>query len=108
MMDSGLSSEEERMMVESDEDLLNEETPVSEPKTTDTKKHKRSYDPRYAVPTFEERQMMRDADMDVEVSMLELEESGEDLMSYIKKTYHYRADRVGRALSTLGAEEETL
>ena len=73
MMDSGLSSEEERMMVESDEDLLNEETPVSEPKTTDTKKHKRSYDPRYAVPTFEERQMMRDADMDVEVSMLELE-----------------------------------
>ena len=42
-------------------------------KTTETKKRKRSYDPRYAVPTFEERQMMRDADMDVEVSMLELE-----------------------------------
>ena len=75
-MDSDLSSDEERMMVESDEDLLNEETPAVETKNTETKKRKRSYDPRYAVPTFEERQMMRDADMDVEVSMLELEVRG--------------------------------
>ena len=72
-MDSSISSDEERMMVESDEDLLNEEVPATEAKKTVTKKHKKSYDPRYAVPTFEERQMMRDADMEVEVSMLELE-----------------------------------
>ena len=72
-MNSSISSDEERMMVESDEDLLNEEAPATETKKTAAKKHKKSYDPRYAVPTFEERQMMRDADMEVEVSMLELE-----------------------------------
>ena len=30
-----------------------------------------------------------------------LEESGRDLMTYIKETYHYRADRVSRALGEL-------
>ena len=46
--------------------------------------------------------LIRKGEIVGDVSMLELEESGEDLMSYIKKTYNYRADRVGRALSTLG------
>jgi len=41
-----------------------------------------------------------------DISMLDLEESGEDLMSYIKKTYNYKADRVGKAISELGLEEE--
>lgn len=49
--------------------------------------------------------LIRKGEIVGDVSMLGLEESGEDLMSYIKKTYNYRADRVGRALSTLGAEE---
>ena len=30
-----------------------------------------------------------------------LEESGRDLMTYIKETYHYRAARVSRALGEL-------
>jgi ABC-2 type transport system ATP-binding protein len=34
-------------------------------------------------------------------SMLELEEAGQTLMSYVKETYGYRADRVGKALDEL-------
>lgn len=41
-----------------------------------------------------------------DVSMSELEEAGEDLMGYIKKTYHYRADRVSKALDTMTEGEE--
>lgn len=40
-----------------------------------------------------------------DVSMLELEESGKGLMDYVKDTYHYRADRVSKALSQLTGEE---
>lgn len=40
-----------------------------------------------------------------DVSMLELEESGTDLLSYVKQTYQYRADRVSKALSDLTDEE---
>jgi len=40
-----------------------------------------------------------------DVSMLELAESGRSLMDYIKKTYHYRPDRVSRALDELTGEE---
>ncbi len=36
----------------------------------------------------------------------ELEESGRDLMTYIKETYHYRPDRVSRALDELTGGEE--
>lgn len=50
--------------------------------------------------------LIRKGEIVGDVSMLELEESGDDLMSYIKRTYHYRADRVGRALSELGVGEE--
>jgi len=41
-----------------------------------------------------------------DASASDLEEQGLDLMSWIKQTYQYRADRVARALSTLGGEEE--
>ncbi len=41
-----------------------------------------------------------------DVSMLELQEEGRDLMGYVKETYHYRADRVSRALSDLTDDEE--
>lgn len=41
-----------------------------------------------------------------DVSMTELEESGRGLMDYIKETYHYRPDRVSKALDELTGEEE--
>ena len=74
--DKAISSDKEAMEVDSDEQLLDDAEPVEESKPKEVKKHKRSYDPRYAVPTNEEKQMMRDADMEVEVSMIEMEVSG--------------------------------
>ena len=41
-----------------------------------------------------------------DVTTLALEESGRDLMGYVKETYRYRADRVSRALNELTGEEE--
>lgn len=41
-----------------------------------------------------------------DVSCLELEEQGKSLMEYIKETYHYRADRVGKALSEITGNPE--
>lgn len=35
----------------------------------------------------------------------ELEESGKTLMGYIKETYHYRSDRVSRALDDISGED---
>lgn len=40
------------------------------------------------------------------VSMAELEEEGQDLVGFIKKTWQYRPDRVGRALDELSGGEE--
>ncbi len=39
-----------------------------------------------------------------DVSTMELEEAGESLMDYIKRTYHYRPDRVSKALNELTGE----
>ena len=39
-----------------------------------------------------------------DVTCDELEEQGKSLMDYIKETYHYRADRVGKALSNIIGE----
>ncbi len=41
-----------------------------------------------------------------DASVMELEDRGLSLMDYIKETYHYRADRVSRALRELGGEED--
>ena len=49
--------------------------------------------------------LIRKGEIVGDVSMLELEESGRSLMDYIKKTYHYRPDRVSRALDELTGEE---
>lgn len=49
--------------------------------------------------------LIRKGEIVGDASMIEIEEQGETLMSYIKKTYNYRADRVGRAISEL--EEDT-
>ena len=40
-----------------------------------------------------------------DVSVMELEEEGKDLVSFIKETYQYRADRVREALEELTEEE---
>ena len=39
-----------------------------------------------------------------DATMLDLEEQGKGLMEYVKETYHYRADRVSRALDQLTDE----
>lgn len=49
--------------------------------------------------------LIRKGEIVGDVSMLELEESGRNLMDYIKKTYHYRPDRVSKALDELTGEE---
>ena len=41
-----------------------------------------------------------------DVTTLELEESGRTLMDYVKETYHYRADRVSKALRDLTENDE--
>ena len=40
-----------------------------------------------------------------DVTTEELEESGRSLMDFIKQTYHYRADRVSKALDEITGEE---
>lgn len=41
-----------------------------------------------------------------DVTTLELEEAGQDLIQYVKQTYQYRADRVSRALHELSGRED--
>ncbi len=50
--------------------------------------------------------LIREGEIVGDKSMDELEDEGKDLMTYIKETYHYRSDRVSRALSDLTGEEE--
>ncbi len=45
--------------------------------------------------------LIRQGEIVGDVSMEELEEKGQDLMSYIKETYRYRSDRVSKALDEL-------
>ena len=49
--------------------------------------------------------LIRKGEIVGDVSMLDLEEQGMTLMDYIKKTYHYRPDRVSKALNELTGEE---
>ena len=48
--------------------------------------------------------LIRKGEIVGDVSMLELAESGRSLMDYIKRTYHYRPDRVSKALDDLTGE----
>ncbi len=50
--------------------------------------------------------LIRQGEIVGDQSMSDLEDQGKDLMTYIKETYHYRPDRVSRALSNLTGEEE--
>ena len=94
------ADEQEEMNLESDAELLEDEGTVESTKK-ETKKPKKSFDPRYLVPTYEEKQLMRNADMEIEVSMLEIEVSilcmfrvGNCLTSY----RHLNLSRVSRVL----------
>ena len=50
--------------------------------------------------------LIRKGEIVGDVYLSELEEQGQDLMGYIKQTYHYKADRVLQALDKLEGEEE--
>ncbi len=50
--------------------------------------------------------LIRKGEIVGDVSMMDLEEQGVSLMEFIKKTYNYKADRVGRAISEMEWEEE--
>lgn len=41
-----------------------------------------------------------------DAAMSDLEDAGQDLMTFVKETYHYRSDRVSRALSDLTDHKE--
>lgn len=49
--------------------------------------------------------LIRKGELVADVSVMELEEQGLTLMDYIKQTYHYRGDRVSRALDELTGGE---
>ena len=49
--------------------------------------------------------LIRHGEIIGDVSMEELEETGQNLMSYIKETYRYRSDRVSKALTELSDSE---
>lgn len=48
--------------------------------------------------------LLRKGEIVGDVSMLELQEQGKDLMGYVKEVYSYKADRVMKALSELTEE----
>ncbi len=50
--------------------------------------------------------LLRHGSLVGDVSMAQLEETGQDLVGYIKQTWQYRPDRVGRALDELSGKEE--
>jgi len=50
--------------------------------------------------------LIRQGEIVGDVSMLELEEQGIDLMAYIKSAYSYKADRVIRALNNMVEDEQ--
>lgn len=50
--------------------------------------------------------LLRSGQIVGDVLTSQLEDEGKDLMSYIKETYRYRADRVSRALNELTDKEE--
>ena len=50
--------------------------------------------------------LIRKGEIVGDVQMEDLEESGSNLLAFIKETYHYRADRVSKALNELSGKEE--
>lgn len=57
-------------------------------------------------PVISRAVLMRGGEIIGDVTADELQEQGISLMQYVKQTYHYRSDRVGKALQELSGEEE--
>lgn len=51
--------------------------------------------------------LLREGKIVGDVTTLELEEQGQTLMGYIKEAYHYRSDRVSKALKELAGGEDS-
>ncbi|MCC8123343.1 MAG: ABC transporter ATP-binding protein [Oscillospiraceae bacterium] len=49
--------------------------------------------------------LLRKGEIVGDVQSIELEETGRDLMGFIKEMYHYRPDRVSRAIADIGEEK---
>ena len=49
--------------------------------------------------------MLRKGKIVGDIQVMDLEEQGRDLISYVKQTYNYRADRVSRAIDSIAGEE---
>lgn len=49
--------------------------------------------------------LIRKGEIIGDITTSELEESGKSLMTYIKETYHYRAERVSRALDEISGDD---
>jgi ABC-2 type transport system ATP-binding protein len=56
------------------------------------------------APFLSRAVLLRQGRIAGDVRLSDLEEEGQDLISYIKQTYHYRPDRVSRALDHLTGE----
>lgn len=56
-------------------------------------------------PVISRAILMRAGEIIRDVTAEELQEQGVGLMQFVKQTYHYRADRVGKALEELTGEE---
>ncbi len=50
--------------------------------------------------------LIRQGEIVGDADLSELEDKGQTLMDYVKETYHYRSDRVSRALSQLTGDRE--
>ena len=50
--------------------------------------------------------LLRNGRVLADATTLELDEQGKNVLDFVKETYHYRADRVSKALSELTGEEE--
>ncbi len=51
--------------------------------------------------------LLRGGEIVGDAALQDLEETGQDLMGYVRSVYHYQPDRVSRALSNLTEEEDS-
>ena len=60
------------------------------------------------APFLSRALLLRQGTLVADLDPLALEETGADLLSYVKRAYHYQADRVSRALTQLTNGKEPL
>ena len=57
-------------------------------------------------PFISRAMLLHKGELVKDVSIMDLEESGQTLLGMLKETYQYRADRVLKALNSMGQSEE--